>query len=81
MSDVIVVKIDEVDIAESAAITFNRKGNPKREGSKAYLRYQNYMDAETVGEYLENDGTKADLRYDWEKGFIEIEGIERPSKK
>jgi len=46
--------------------------NPKRPGSKAHMRYEAYAKATTVKEYLEMGGLKADLRYDHDKGFLEL---------
>jgi len=46
--------------------------NPKRAGSKAHARYSAYAESHTVGEYLENGGLKADLRYDADKGFLTL---------
>ena len=55
-----------------AKIVWNVKKNPKREGSQAHARFSKYMGSKTVAEYLERSGTKADLKYDAMKGFIEI---------
>lgn len=48
------------------------KENPKREGSAAHGRYEIYRDVKTVGEFLEQGGTGADLTYDSRAGNIEI---------
>ncbi len=72
-----ITTINETPVAAGAKVTFARKDNPKREGSKAHARFQSYMGAKTVDEYLERGGSKADLKYDWEKSFIEVEGVER----
>ena len=61
-----------MDITNETKITFNVKSNPKREGSKSHQRFSKYMGSKTVGEYLENGGTKGDLKYDSEKEFITI---------
>jgi hypothetical protein len=61
-----------MDITNETRVKFTVKSNPKREGSKAHARFSKYMAAKTVGEYLELGGTKADLKYDAEKKFIEI---------
>lgn len=50
--------------------------NPKRKGSRAWERYEQYQTATTIGEYLELNQTKAakaDLRHDLMKGFLSIE--------
>ncbi len=60
------------EITNETKITFTRKDNPKREGSKAHARFAKYMKAKTVGEYFELGGTKGDLKYDSEKEFIQI---------
>ena len=80
MESKIVATVAETPVAETAKITFTRKGNPKRDGSKAAQRFSNYMGSKTVAEYLERQGTKADLKYDWDKGFIEIEGLKRSAE-
>jgi len=77
METKIVAQVAETSVSETAKITFTRKGNPKRDGSKAAKRFSSYMGSKTVAEYLEREGTKADLKYDWDKGFIEIEGLKR----
>ena len=46
--------------------------NPKRVGSKAHERYSDYESATTIGEYLEAGGLKADLRFDHNKGYLEL---------
>ena len=46
--------------------------NKKRVGSKAWLRYNNYMDSKSVGEYISNGGLREDLRWDDKKGFVEL---------
>ena len=57
----------------SQKIVFTNPGeNPKRPGSQAHARYELYMSATTVEEYLKLGGTQADLEYDRGKGFIEF---------
>ncbi len=63
---------EKTEIVETTPITFTVKENPKRKGSQAHSRFQKYMKAKTVAEYLKLGGTRADLRYDESKGFIEI---------
>ena len=60
------------EITENTRITFTTDANPKRKGSQAHSRFQKYMKAKTVAEYLKLGGTPADLRYDAAKGFIEF---------
>lgn len=62
-----------IEYTLESKVVFNKKTNPKREGSKAHARFDKYMKAKTVKEYFELSGTKADLKYDVEKGFITIE--------
>ena len=56
----------------STECKINMKANPKRVGSKAYLRYESYGGSKTVGEYIENGGTPADLKWDQKKEFLEL---------
>jgi hypothetical protein len=51
-------------------------GNPKRPHGKSYGRFEAYFGSETVQEYLDKGGTKADLRYDWTKLFLDLESDE-----
>jgi len=54
-------------------ISWNVKVNPKRKSSQAYARFEGYMGAKTVREYLERGGTRGDLKYDENvKQFITI---------
>jgi len=58
------------------------KDNPKRVGSKAYLRYEQYSGSKTIGEYLDKGGLPADLKWDQKKEFIElIESYDSKSEK
>jgi len=52
-------------------ITFN-KTNPKRAGTKANERYEKYKSARTLKSAKEKGASKADLLYDYEKGFLKI---------
>lgn len=47
-------------------------GNPKREGSKAKVRFDLYRDGMTVAEALEAGITTPDLIYDTSHGFVKI---------
>jgi len=47
--------------------------NPKRKNSAAHGRFSKYMKAKTVEQFLKLGGTVADLRYDQNKGFVEIQ--------
>ncbi len=76
MSD-LSLTVNDQPVEADAAVTFNVTSNPKREGSKAHARFAKYIGSETVQAYLDSDGTKGDLRYDWDKGFIDIDGVDR----
>lgn len=58
-------------------IKWNIFHNPKNKESGN--RFEKYYKSNTIKEYFENGGTKKDLRYDQEKGYIEIENIPRSS--
>lgn len=47
-----------------------KKQNPKKEGTKAYEKYEKYKSATTVGKALELGATMRDLQNDFEKGFV-----------
>lgn len=53
--------------------------NPKLASSKSYLRFEEYVDGMTCKEALEKGILLADLYYDSEHRFIEIEGYEAPA--
>jgi hypothetical protein len=46
--------------------------NPKLKGSKAWHRYNLYQDGMTVNDFLLRGGTRSDLHYDVDHGFIDI---------
>merc|ERR550532_1675589 len=46
----------------------------KAPGSKSHLRYEEYSQARTVGEALELGTWPADWCWDYERGFIRVEG-------
>ena len=46
--------------------------NPKKEGSKARVRFQHYFDSATVQDYLAAGGTYADIAYDVGHKFISV---------
>ena len=58
--------------AEEMFLNF-QEHNPKRKGSKAYEKYDLYKWASCASEFLEEGGTKADLKNDVERGFCVIE--------
>ena len=55
--------------------------NPKRPGSASYSRYEAYKKATTIGEYLDCGGSKADLRHDAEKDFLQLLDVSRPEPR
>jgi len=48
------------------------KDNPKTPGSKSYTRFELYRGATTVAEALKAGTYKEDIRWDYERGFIEL---------
>ena len=44
--------------------------NPKKEHSKARERYEKYKQARTLREALARGATHADIKWDWERGFL-----------
>ncbi len=76
MSEIIV---NAVKITDDCSIEFI--SNPKRPGFKAHARYENYMVATTIAEYMELcEGeikyAKPDLRYDEEHGYLKVMNAE-----
>jgi len=51
-----------------------REANPKRPDTMSYHRYEAYKKAKTTGEYLTLGGSRADLLYDYKRGFLEVAG-------
>ncbi len=67
------IQINGFNIEDESKIEF--KSNPKRPGFKAFERYEEYQKSTTLTEYLavaEKKYSKADLRFDEEKGFLKI---------
>ena len=46
--------------------------NPKKVGSKSHARYEVYKAANTLAEFVELGGTRADIKYDMERGFLTL---------
>lgn len=67
----VVANINGVNVADDTKIEYV-DNNPKRAGSAAHQRFEKYMSAKTVAEFLKLGGLKADLRYDANKGFVKI---------
>ncbi|MCP4141565.1 MAG: hypothetical protein GY755_15010 [Chloroflexi bacterium] len=59
-------------LTSSSKLVFVKK-NPKRLASKAHQRFEKYMKAKTVAEFLKLGGLLADLRYDNDKEFLSLE--------
>eukprot|EP00435_Cladocopium_sp_Y103_P007783 s963_g2.t1 len=54
--------------------------NPKRPGSGSRDRYESYKHATTVGEALQMGSYKADLKHDFNRGFLHLEELDtRPA--
>ncbi len=67
-----IANINGVYAHETTAIEWLVEKNPKRPSGKAHARFEKYMKATTVGDYLSAGGTKADLRYDADKGYLRL---------
>jgi len=53
-----------------------RAVNPKKPGTKAWHRFNLYKDGMTTNEFLRSGGTRSDLQYDTDHGYIEITTFE-----
>ena len=59
-------------LVNSQVITLLVDGNPKRPWGAAHRRFDLYWTGMTVGEFLAAGGTRGDLWYDHDHGFIRI---------
>jgi hypothetical protein len=61
-------------IDPNAIVTVVATSNPKLPGSKTHLRFAKYASGKSVKENLAIEGgmTIADLRYDYERGFLDL---------
>ena len=59
---------------KDATITLLVDKNPKREGSKTHVRFENYRSSATVGDFITLGGTYGDLSWDSARGFVSISG-------
>merc|ERR1719473_1729626 len=50
--------------------------NPKRPGSESHTRYEKYKSASNVGEFIDHGGKRADLLYDYSKGYMTVPHLE-----
>ena len=59
---------------DALKITLKVTANPKREGSKAHERFQHYFSksTKTAADFLAAGGTRQDLYYDVQHGYIEL---------
>lgn len=64
--------INGVYVHGTSTITWNITTNPKRPSGKAHKRFEAYLGAPTVDDYIAAGGTLADLKYDQQKGFITL---------
>lgn len=51
-------------------IKVKAKENPKRPGTESHTRFKLYGRCKTVGSFLKAGGTRRDLAWDFDKGFI-----------
>lgn len=59
-------------LVSSQVITLLVDGNPKRPWGAAYWRFDLYRTGMTVGAFLAAGGTRGDLWYDQDHGFIRV---------
>lgn len=64
-------------LAPECAIVF-AQANPKRAGSKAHARYEQYKVATTVKEALEKGALKGDVTHDFKAGYLQKLGADAP---
>lgn len=67
------IQVNGFNIEDDSVIEF--KPNPKRPGFKAHSRYEEYQKSTSLADYLaiaDKKYSKADLRFDEEKGFLKI---------
>jgi len=66
-----IINVKGVIVNEDCKIKYD-SNNKKRVGSKSWERYEDYKDSKSIGEFLSSGGKKEDLRWDLEKGFLEL---------
>ncbi len=64
--------VDMSTVNDDSKIIWKVTENPKKAESLAWGRFEKYYGAETVQDYIERGGVKPDLKYDWERGFLEV---------
>lgn len=62
----------QATFAANQKIVVKADSNPKRKGTKAAKTFRLYAKAGTVAEFLELGGTRADIAWDAERGFIKV---------
>lgn len=65
------VRANEV-LVDSRVIHLSVDKNPKREGTASYKRFSLYKTGLTITEFLKIGGTRGDLQWDQERGYIRI---------
>jgi len=63
------------DIKPESALTWFVGTNPRAKGRATFARFEAYMGAETVADYMAKGGTLGDLRWDLRSGYIAIDGV------
>lgn len=58
----------------TAETKISYRPHAKSPGSKSHIRYEKYSKARSVGEALELGSFPVDWCWDWERGFIKVEG-------
>lgn len=64
-------------VTKESVVTVLAESNPKREGSKAFDRFDHYfslVEGDTVQTALDAGLTMGDIHYDFIRGNIEVEG-------
>lgn len=62
-------------------ITLIEKTNPKREGTRAYKRYELYKKHKDIASYLEAGGKRSSLRYDEKHNYIKLSNLVHGKKE
>lgn len=64
--------VDMSSVDMDSKIKWKVTENPKKPESLAWGRFEKYYGAKTVQDYIDHGGVKPDLKYDWERGFLEV---------
>ena len=57
---------------QDGVISLRVEHNPKRKGTKAFVKFERYRNKMTVKEFIESGGTYTSLKWDTEHGFIAV---------